>query len=73
MEKLDDRNQSAGEFLRTLGDIPSITIDESDIERELNKLKTSDPIIDVQTGPPNNILLELPIAPSEPLTHPKHK
>ena len=72
VEKLDDRNQSAGEFLRTLGDIPSITIDESDIERELNKLKSSDPDLLHHGGilpdtPKNSILLELPIAPSDQL------
>ena len=64
VEKLDDRNQSAGEFLKTLGDIPSIVIDDSEIERELNKLKTSSPTILPDT---NNILMKLPIAPSEPL------
>ena len=70
MEKLDDRNQSTGEFLRALGDIPSITIDDTDIENELNKLKISDnnphvPLHDT----PHHIPLELPIAPTNPLIY----
>jgi hypothetical protein len=63
VEKLDDRNQSAGEFIRTLGDIPSITIDESDIESELNKLKSVDPSTNIIP----DIIMQLPIAPSESL------
>lgn len=68
VEKLDDRNQSAGEFLRTLGDVPSITIDESDIMAELQKLKT-DVTGDMAISPPCNILMEFPIAPTSPVVH----
>jgi hypothetical protein len=68
VEKLDDRNQSAGDFLRTLEEIPSITIDESDIERELKKLKidTPDPNI-VSTITYDNLLMQLPIVPTNPV------
>ena len=38
VEKLDDRNLSTNEFLRTLGDTPSLDINEEMIENELLKL-----------------------------------
>lgn len=40
VEKLDDRNLSTNEFLRTLGDIPSLDIDDTMIETELKKLES---------------------------------
>jgi len=68
VEKLDDRNQSAGEFLRTLEELPSITIDDSDIERELNKLKTDihDQNI-VSNTISDKLIMQLPIAPTNPV------
>lgn len=66
VEKLDDRNVSANEFARTLGEVPCIEIDERMIEAELKKIEyectehTSDTTL-------NESLLELPAAPTGPI------
>ncbi len=66
VEKLDDRNVSANEFARTLGEVPCIEIDERMIEDELRKLEcecTNNNINTIQNEP----LLELPAAPNGPI------
>lgn len=66
VEKLDDRNVSANEFARTLGEVPCIEIDERMIEDELKKIEyecTEHTIDTTQNGP----LLELPTAPTGPI------
>ena len=41
VEKLDDRNINTSEFLKALGDTPSLEIDDSMIENELLKLESN--------------------------------
>jgi len=72
VEKLDDRNLSTSEFLKALGDVPSLDIDDSMIDDKLSSLA-----LDIQENPalvlekvdtsddkPIISLLDLPAAPT---------
>ena len=72
VEKLDDRNVSTSEFLKALGDIPSLDIDDSMIDDKLSTLAQdieSVPVIEkTETNDvkPNTIsLINLPEVPTK--------
>lgn len=70
VEKLDDRNVSTSEFLKALGDVPSLDIDDTMIDDKLSSLAQdieSVPVnetIESRVNTPIISLLDLPAAPT---------
>jgi len=72
VEKLDDRNLSTSEFLKALGDVPSLDIDDTMIDDKLSSLaldiqENPEPVVEkVETKINNPIvsLLDLPEVPT---------
>ena len=70
VEKLDDRNLSTSEFLKALGDVPSLDIDDTMIDDKLSSLAQdieSVPVnetIESRVNTPIISLLDLPAAPT---------
>lgn len=70
VEKLDDRNLSTSEFLKALGDVPSLDIDDTMIDDKLSSLAQdieSVPVnetIESRVNTPIISLLDLPSAPT---------
>ena len=73
VEKLDDRNLSTSEFLKALGDVPSLDIDDSMIDDKLSSLAldiqdNSAPLIEkleTKDTTPTISLLDLPTPPTK--------
>ena len=70
VEKLDDRNLSTSEFLKALGDVPSLDIDDTMIDDKLSSLAQDiesvsvNETIESRVNTPIISLLELPAAPT---------
>ena len=72
VEKLDDRNLSTSEFLKALGDVPSLDIDDTMIDDKLSSLaldiqENPEPVVEKPETKINNpivSLLDLPEVPT---------
>ena len=61
VEKLDDRNLSTSEFLKALGDVPSLDIDDSMIDDKLSSLA-----LDIEENPAS-VIEKVEISDDKPI------